>query len=148
MSTIEEIMSKNVLVSKKDTPLTEIISAFLKSKIHHMPIVNSKGGLRAIISANDVLEAIHEMDQFAINYNGYSLENRIETKDEMTSDVISITKDQSIIEAIELMVKNNIHALPIEEDEELVGIITSNDILKAIYKGQLILNENDFITSE
>ncbi len=148
MSTIEEIMSKNVLVSKKDTPLNEIINAFLKSKIHHMPIVNSKGALRAIISANDVLEAIHEMDQFAINYNGYSLESRIETKDEMTSAVISITKEQSIIEAIDLMVKNNIHALPVEEDEEVVGIITSNDILKAIYNGQLILTEDDFITSE
>ena len=148
MSTIEDIMSKNVLVSKKDTPLNEIINTFLKSKIHHMPIVNSNGGLRAIISANDVLEAIHEMDQFAINYNGFSLEKRIETKDEMTSEVISITKDKSLIEAIDLMVKNNIHALPVEEGEELVGIITSNDILKAIYTGQLILTEDDFITSE
>ena len=148
MSTIEDIMSKNILVSKKDTPLNEIINTFLKSKIHHMPIVNSNGGLRAIISANDVLEAIHEMDQFAINYNGFSLEKRIETKDEMTSEVISITKDKSLIEAIDLMVKNNIHALPVEEGEELVGIITSNDILKAIYTGQLILTEDDFITSE
>ena len=148
MSTIKDIMSTNVLVSSKDTPFNEIVQTFSKSKIHHMPIVNSKGGLRGIISANDVLEAIHEMDQFAINYNGFSLERRIETKDEMTSDVISIRPDQSLIEAIELMVKNNIHALPVEEDEAVVGIITSNDILKAIYEGKLILTENDFITSE
>ncbi|MFT4533491.1 MAG: CBS domain-containing protein [Saprospiraceae bacterium] len=139
MFRVEDIMSKNVLVAKKDTPLNEIINAFLKSKIHHMPIVNSKGGLRAIISANDVFEAIHEMDQFAANYNCYSLESRIETKDEMTSSVISITKEQSILEAVDLMVKNNIHALPVEEDEKVVGIITSNDILKAIYEGQLLL---------
>jgi len=137
MPTAKDIMTQNVLTAKTSTPFNDVVNVFTKSNINHLPILNSEGGLRAIISSTDVLKAIHEMDQFAINYNGYSIEKRIDVRDEMSSDVISITGETDLKEAVRLMVDHNIHALPIIENEELLGIITSNDILKAIYEGKV-----------
>jgi len=139
MLTAKEIMTRNVLTAKTDTPFNDVVKVFTGSKINHLPIINTNGAIRAIISSTDVLKAIHEMDQFAMNYNGFSIEKRIDVRDEMSSDVISISADTDIKEAVRLMVDNDIHALPIIEDEEILGIVTSNDILKAIYEGKLNL---------
>ena len=90
MTTINEIMTKTVLTAKTDTPFEDVVNAMMNSKINHLPITNPDGSLRGIISASDVLQAIHELDKFAINYNGYSLEKRLDIKNEMSSDFISI----------------------------------------------------------
>ena len=137
MSIVKDIMTTNVLTAKTDTPFNEVVKVFTNSKINHLPITNSDGTLRAIISSTDVLAAIHEMDQFALNYNGYSLEKRLSVRDEMSSDVISIYDDAPIKHVVRLMIDNNIHAIPIVEEDNVIGIITSNDILKAIYAGKV-----------
>jgi CBS domain-containing protein len=132
MTKVSEIMTKTVLTAKIDTPFEDIVNAMMQSKINHLPITNSDGSLRGIISASDVLEALHEMDQFAIYYKGFSLEKRLDVKDEMSSDLLSVSSDAELSEAINLLVDNNIHALPVVNEEGLVGILTSNDILRAI----------------
>jgi len=137
MSIVKDIMTKKVLTAKTDTPFNEVVNVFTNSKINHLPITNSDGRLRAIISTTDVLAAIHEMDQFAINYNGFSLEKRLSVRDEMSSDVVSIFDDAPIRHVVKLMIDNNIHAIPVVEDDNVIGIVTSNDILKAIYAGEV-----------
>lgn len=134
MTTVNDIMTKTVLTAKMNTPFEDIVNALMRSKINHLPITNSDGTLRGIISASDILEAMHEMDQFNIYYNGYSLEKRLDVKEEMSSNFFSISSSAGLNEAIDLLVKNNIHALPVIDDEGLVGMLTSNDILRAIQK--------------
>jgi len=137
MPTVYEIMTRNVLTAKTDTPFNDVVKVFTRSKINHLPITSSNGILRAIISSTDVLKAIHELDQFAINYNGYSLERRINVKDEMSSDVIAITGDADINEVIKVMVENDLRAVPVVEEDSVIGIISANDILKAIHLGKI-----------
>ena len=134
MTTVNDIMTKTVLTAKMNTPFEDIVNALMRSKINHLPITNSDGTLRGIISASDILKAMHEMDQFNIYYNGYSLEKRLDVKEEMSSNFFSISSSSGLNEAIDLLVKNNIHALPVIDDEGLVGMLTSNDILRAIKK--------------
>jgi len=135
----KDIMTKNVLIAKADTSFNDVVKVFTDSKIRHLPITNSNGILRAIISSSDVLKAIHEMDQFAINYNGFSLEKRLEVDEEMSSDVVSVVDDLEIKEVIGLMLENDVHALPVVNNNSVVGIITSNDILRAISKGEIVI---------
>jgi len=49
----------------------------------------------------------------------------------MTADPISITPDTSVEDAARLMLKHKIGGLPIMENGELVGIISTSDILRA-----------------
>jgi CBS domain-containing protein len=49
----------------------------------------------------------------------------------MTTQVITVTKDTPILEALELLAKNNITGIPVVEyDMTLVGVVTEKDVLR------------------
>ncbi|MEM5808029.1 MAG: CBS domain-containing protein [Candidatus Aenigmatarchaeota archaeon] len=58
--------------------------------------------------------------------------SKIRVKDFMTKDVISISPEESIIEAANLLEKHNIDRLPVIKDGKLVGIISRCDLIKAL----------------
>jgi CBS domain-containing membrane protein len=45
-------------------------------------------------------------------------------------EVITITPETSIKEAAEILTKSEFHSLPICEDDVLIGIITTTDLIK------------------
>jgi acetoin utilization protein AcuB len=55
----------------------------------------------------------------------------------MTKDVISITKDRSIQECVNLMKRHSIRHLPVVEDGKLVGLVTEGD-MRQIFLASLI----------
>ena len=55
-------------------------------------------------------------------------------KDIMTTHVITIHRDTSIFDAIDLMVNNSITGIPVVKDESiLVGIISEQDVLRLLH---------------
>lgn len=58
-------------------------------------------------------------------------ENKPETKikEIMSSPVISVKSDSSILDAIELMLAKKIHELPVIDDGKIKGIISSTDTI-------------------
>jgi CBS domain-containing protein len=73
----------------------------------------------------------------------------LRAKDIMTTQVITVTKDTPILEALELLVYNNITGIPVVEyDMTLVGIVTEKDILRLFFahEGQMNLTVNSFMT--
>lgn len=58
-------------------------------------------------------------------------------KEIMTKDVISISRDTDIYEAIRIMLHNNITGLPVVNDDmSLAGIISEKDVLSLLYNIQ------------
>jgi len=53
-------------------------------------------------------------------------------KECMTKNVITINKDAEIIDAVKLMVENNISGLVVVENGKVVGIISESDIIEAL----------------
>ena len=63
-------------------------------------------------------------------------------KDIMTTDVITTTSDIDVVYAFEKLMEHKISALPVVEDEKLLGIITATDV-----GHNLILDKYEFGTS-
>ena len=58
----------------------------------------------------------------------------LKAKDIMTKQVISVRKDTPVLEAMELLAKNNITGVPVVEDDmTLVGVLTEKDVLKLFW---------------
>ena len=57
----------------------------------------------------------------------------------MTSEVRTITDDQSVAECMESMTEHHIRHLPVVEGERLIGIITIGDVVKAVMAEQAFL---------
>jgi CBS domain-containing protein len=56
-------------------------------------------------------------------------------KDVMSKNVITISPEESVSNAIDKMAKNNISGLIVVEDEKVVGVISESDVLK-IFKSE------------
>jgi CBS domain-containing protein len=62
-------------------------------------------------------------------------------KDIMTSEVITIQADQTIDSCMELMTNHHIRHLPVYKGNQLIGIISIGDVVKAIISQQEYLIE-------
>ncbi len=52
----------------------------------------------------------------------------------MKTNVVTVKKDAPVYDVIELLLNNNITGLPVvDDDDNLVGIITEKDVLKLLY---------------
>ena len=59
----------------------------------------------------------------------------IRAKDVMNKEVISIKKDAYILEAVQLLVENNISCLPVVKDNmTLVGMLSEKDAVEVFYE--------------
>jgi len=73
----------------------------------------------------------------------------LKAKDIMVKQVITVTKDTPVFQALELLAKNNITDIPVVEDDmALVGILREKDILRLFYahEDQKNLTVNSFMT--
>jgi CBS domain-containing protein len=59
-----------------------------------------------------------------------------EILEEKNRSIISVTSDVTIFEALQIMVKNNIGAILIKENDKIIGIYTERDLLRnTVIKG-------------
>ena len=127
---VSQIMTKSVISVNKDThSLRDVKSIFHKENIRHLP-VNDGQKIIGIISKNDLMRLSF----------GSMFDNQ-ENADEAVLDMLSIdqvmthnpqTADSSteIREIAQMLIEGGFHSLPIVDDGDTVGIVTSTDIMK------------------
>jgi CBS domain-containing protein len=60
----------------------------------------------------------------------------LRAKDVMSQHVISVKKDQPILEAVKLLVEKNISGLPVvNNDMSLCGMLSEKDVIELFYEG-------------
>lgn len=73
----------------------------------------------------------------------------LRAKNIMVKEVITVTRDTPIFEALELMAENGVSGIPVVEyDMTLVGILTEKDVLRLFYTHEDHKNEtvNSFMS--
>jgi CBS domain-containing protein len=76
-------------------------------------------------------------------------EKAMRTKDIMKYGVLTVRKDTSVYEAIELLVERNISALPVVDDTGLVGILSEKDVLRLLYDAEFLPSSvGNYMTDE
>jgi len=127
MFTIENIMTKDVITVKKDTPIQETIRIMIENNITGLPVVDSHMQLVGIISEKDIMILL---------YNVGSRTGKVE--DFMTRKVVCFMLEDSLAEVCECLLKNHFRRVPIVTGpkKKLVGIITRTDIVRSIFECQ------------
>ncbi len=114
-----QIMSKNVLSLDKLTSLQEAAE--------HMKKLNV--GCVIVTEGNNPIGIITERD-FVTKIAAEGRPLFTEIKEVMSSPLVTIEPEETIWETSELMKEKSIHKLPVKENDEIVGIITTTDIVK------------------
>lgn len=123
--------SKLITVNPKDK-LTAVKEIFENNKIHHIPVVRYKE-IVGIISKSDFLHFLrgfnrNEEDRF-VNEARLRVYN---AEDIMTSGLAKVSPDDRINVALEIFLENRFHAIPVIENGDLVGIITTFDVIREL----------------
>ena len=118
ISKLEKFMTTEVFVVKEND-LVELVAKIMEWKnIHHIPVVDDNNRLTGLITKTNILEI-----------KGQNT-NIIVAQDIMVKNIITVDSETSIEKANKIMIDNNIGCLPIIELEDLVGILTKNDLSK------------------
>jgi len=128
---IKDVMSKQVISIKADMSFTEACRLFKNLKFHHLPVMDAKNNLVGMFSTTDAIYAVsNTLASQTIDSNS-DINSLLKVEDIMTSNKLyTLEEDASIEDAIEIFQKYNIHSIPILSSGKLVGIITSNDMLR------------------
>jgi len=128
---VHERMGKHPLTVRPDAPVDATLKRMKEERIRRFPVVGDEGELVGIVSETDLLYAAPSPATSLSVYEMHYLYSRIEVRQVMTEDVITVEHDDPIEEAARLMIDHRIGGLPVMRDGNLVGIITETDIFKA-----------------
>lgn len=129
---VSDLMSRNILVGHVTNSFTHTLRIFSEMTFHHLPIVNSRQEVIGIISSNDMLKALALKLPMLKQSDEETLNMMFDIRNLMTPNPQVISSDATINEALNIFSKHHIHALPVIDENELIGIITSNDVLGAL----------------
>lgn len=118
MVTIKEIMHQHTFVPT-EMSITEVAELMTKKKIGSV-LIKTKDGL-GILTERDILSKIVAEAKDP---------NKVKVKEVMVFPVKTINSDAEIYEACALFTNNNFRRLPVVENGEVVGIVTTRDIVK------------------
>ena len=110
--TVEMFMSQKPVTANINDSLADVMKLMRNRGFRHMLVVGQDNSIAGIISDRDLPDS-HDAKLSEI----------------MTSDPITVETTTSINIAITLLVKNRISALPVIHESELVGVLTSSDLL-------------------
>ncbi|WP_456420638.1 CBS domain-containing protein [Lutibacter sp.] len=138
---VSKIMTRKLITLTLSDDLYKAEKLFLENNIRHIPIVEEEH-IIGMLSLSD-LKRISFLDSY--DANEIKIDNAVYSMlnigQLMVKNTIKVNSSITIKSVVEILSKNEFHALPVVENDILVGIVTTTDILKYLLK-QYELEEN------
>jgi len=116
----KDIMTKEVIIAKRDTPIYEAVRLLRKNEITGMPIVEDDMTLVGVLTEKDVLRLF---------YAGEDEKNKT-ANDYMTRPAVSYKEDDTLQSICDFMMINYFRRVPVTSKEgKVVGIISRPDVI-------------------
>jgi predicted transcriptional regulator len=113
-TTVGEIMSTDLSTVAPGDPVSLATGIMDWRRVHHVPVEDDSGKLVGMLSHRDI---------------GTPEAPPVAVRDLMATEVVSVTPASTTIDALKLMRSRSIDCLPVVENGQLVGLVTSHDML-------------------
>jgi acetoin utilization protein AcuB len=140
------IMTRQVVTINPDMSISLVHEIFEKNSFHHLVVVEHNKVV-GVISKSDYLQIRHML---SVSWGG---EIRVQewfadlcSRDIMTKKPVCIESSDTIGLAADIFMVNRFHCLPVVDDGELAGVVTSHDLLAYAYKSPIDF-EDQFVTT-
>jgi CIC family chloride channel protein len=115
---VKDAMMKKVLTAKSQSTVDDVANMLKSEEIHALPVVDD-GKLMGIIAKRDIIDAIFDKQPDA------------PVKQIMSSKLILTYPDESLFDAMNKMIINDIRQLPVVErdrPDEMIGMLAIDDV--------------------
>ena len=133
MASVADLLKKKgteVISVTADASIREALLLMAKEDIGALPILDGNT-LSGIFSERDFARLLAKEGAFPLDTPVW---------DVMTKKLFTVNPDTSIEDCMQLMTEKHIRHLPVMEENQMVGLITIGDVVKAI-----IFSQRDFI---
>jgi len=123
-------MKRNLVTVTPGASLEEAARLLKAHRIHHLPVVEEGNRLAGIVSDTDLRNAT--LDGMVDGADRGDSGRPDSVGEIMTRDVVTLSPGDTLDDAMLVLSRGRIGALPVVEGERLVGIVTKADILSAL----------------
>ena len=146
----KDIMTRNVVTVSPETKIDQAGKLLLEKHFNGLPVVDPEGRLKGIICQDDLIlqqkkfplpSVFTLLDGVIPLTSSKHLEKEIQKMaattvgQAMTPDPVTVAPETTVEEIASLMVKKNIHTLPVVDGGKLVGVVGKEDILRTLMHG-------------
>ncbi len=124
---VRDVMNPQAETVPEDLTLGEFSQKIAKSKYNSFPVLNKEGHLTGILSFFDYRDAVFDEN----------LKDLVVAKDLATTDVVTVSLDDNLYDALEKITLKDFSILPVMspgEPPRLVGVLSRRDIIGAYDK--------------
>ena len=124
---VGKLMNTEVPKVHESMKLRDLVNTFKTRDVSYLHVVNDSDELTGIISFRDIRPLLEE----------YVLHDLVVAKDVATTEVVTITAEEDILSALQLMGENGISQLPVVTGvthKKVVGTVRDKDIMAAYDK--------------
>lgn len=116
-ATVAEVMARDVETLTEHSTMAEARARIERGPHGSYPIVDDAGRCVGIVAREDLLTRVH---------------GPTTTLEEVSSsDVVTVRPDDTVLDALKLILDEEVGHLPVVDDEKLVGLVTRTDVLRA-----------------
>lgn len=125
---VSQIMSRKLVTLNPTQSLYDAERMFKKHKIRHIPVVENDR-IIGIVSYSDLLRISFadmtsgEEEVTSVVYDMYTIPQI------MAKTPLTVNANTTVKEVAEILAKQSFHSVPVLENEKLVGIVTTTDLL-------------------
>ena len=112
----------NVVSIQEGASVAELVQVLATRRIGAVPVLDSNGQLRGIVSERDVVEAFGAHGAAALEMQAARF---------MTQTPRTGTPATTVAEAMEMMTEGRFRHMPVFLDDKMIGIISIGDVVKA-----------------
>ena len=156
--TVKDIMTREVISVKPETPLQEAAEILAKHGFDGMPVVDEENKLVGILTEYDLISkgsATHlpTFQKIIKNLGVYSKDksqftkdfeeiSSLKVKDVMNNDPLTLLEDATYEEAVQAFRDHHrVNPIPvIDQDRKVIGVISRFDVLKPLHLVEKQLN--------
>jgi acetoin utilization protein AcuB len=124
---MQDWMKQKVLTLGPEASAFEALRLCRERRIRHIPVVKDER-LVGIISDRDLRDASPPLG----DPERVSTMKEIRLEEVMTREVITTHPEDTIVHAVREMYERKIESLPVVDEEKLLGIVTSSDVMRAL----------------
>ncbi|MCB0705505.1 MAG: CBS domain-containing protein [Saprospiraceae bacterium] len=138
---VSTLMTKNLITVNPEDTLEKVNQVFEDNNIHHLPVVRFHK-IVGIISQTDFKHFLHGYTQN--QPDGFLEKTRLgswKAEDIMTKGLGKVESTDKLRTVVDIFKMNRFHALPVVDNDDLVGIITVQDIINALAAEHVSLDD-------
>ena len=123
-----DVMQKGIISVSPELALKDFEDLLTSEDISGAPVTGTDGKIVGIASKTDIVRVLaDEANQRDV------LAPQLSVEDIMTTDVVTVGHDAELRDVARVMIDGNLHRVIVTDGDDVLGIVTTFDLLAAVY---------------